>query len=66
MDAAIEHYRAAIAAGYNFGLVEMRLGYALHVQGKYAEAMPYHLKAAASANKGIRVDGLYNAACAMR
>ncbi len=61
---AVERYREAIAKGYEYPFVQMRTGYALHVQGKYAEALPYHLKAANAQQKALRVDGLYNAACA--
>src|SRR5262245_49959486 len=49
--AAIEQYRAALAAGHDLGIVQMHLGYALHMQGKYEEAMPHHLKAGMALNK---------------
>jgi len=61
---AIENYRKAISGGNNSSLIHMRLGYALHVLGKYEEALPSHLRAAAATHPEIRIDGLYNAACA--
>ena len=62
--AAIENYRKAISTGNNNSLIHMRLGYALHVLGKYEEALPSHLRAAAATHPEVRIDGLYNAACA--
>jgi hypothetical protein len=61
---AIEHFRAAIENGYDIPLIHMRLGFALHMLGKFEQAMPHHLRAAAALHPEVRVDGLYNAACA--
>ena len=61
---AIEHFRAAINSGYDIPLIHMRLGFALHMLGKFEEAMPHHLRAATAILPEVRVDGLYNAACA--
>jgi hypothetical protein len=62
--ASVELYRAAIAAGFEHPLVHMRLGYALHVLGRLDEALPHHVRAASAIIPEIRIDGLYNAACA--
>lgn len=61
---AIEHFRKAIAQGHDNPHIHMRLGYAVHMLGKYEEAMPHHLRAASAMHPEIRIDGLYNAACA--
>lgn len=62
--AAVDGYRRAIAAGNASVLVQMRLGYALHVLGRLDEALPHHRRAAAATHREIRIDGLYNLACA--
>jgi len=61
---AVEAYRAALAAGFGHGLVHLRLGYSLHMLGRYEEALESHLRTAAAAHRELRIDGLYNSACA--
>ncbi len=62
--AAVASYRAALAAGMSHALLHFRLGYALHVTGKPGEALAHHLLAAQITNPALRIDALYNAACA--
>lgn len=40
-----------------------QLGYALHAQKKYAEALTAHLRAAAFENTAVRIPSTYNVAC---
>jgi len=62
--AAAKSYQSALAKGAVSRLVHFRLGYALHMQKQYAEALKHHLRAVPIANRNIRIDALYNAACA--
>lgn len=62
--AAVEAYRRAAAAGMDHGLLHFRFGYALHVTGNPAEALPHHQKAAQLPLPALRIDALYNCACA--
>lgn len=62
--AAVEVYTRAHAAGMDHGMLHFRLGYALHVTGKPAEALPHHLQGAHMTHRALRIDCLYNAACA--
>lgn len=62
--AAAEAYQRALEAGHYFPLVHFRLGFALHVTGRVKEALPHHLAGAQNTHPELRVDCLYNAACA--
>lgn len=55
-------YRAAVKADDNDGQAWYRLGYALHAQKKYAEAIPAHEKAATF--PAVALNSAYNAGCA--
>jgi|GEM_PF-5163587 len=61
---AIREYEAAIRAGADTSLVHFRYGYALHVTGRPKDALPHHLAATNIANPALKIDALYNAACA--
>jgi hypothetical protein len=61
---AVEAYRAALAVGFGHGTVHLRLGYSLHMLGRYEEALESHRRTAAVAHPELRIDGLYNSACA--
>jgi tetratricopeptide (TPR) repeat protein len=62
--AAVDAYQKARAAGNDSGMLHFRMGFALHMLGRYDEALPSHLRAAGVTHPEIRIDGLYNAACA--
>lgn len=62
--AAATAYQAALAKGSTARLVHFRLGYALHMLKRYEEALTHHLIATQIANRALRTDALYNAACA--
>lgn len=57
-------YKAFLAKGRNAPIAHFRLGYALHMQKKFDEALTHHLKAVPITNRAIRIDALYNCACA--
>ncbi len=61
---AATHYQSAFDAGAHHPFVHFRLGYALHVTGNPAKALPHHLKAVHITNRALRIDAIYNAACA--
>ncbi|HYF14815.1 MAG TPA: tetratricopeptide repeat protein [Phycisphaerales bacterium] len=61
---AIGAYERALAKGATMRLLHFRLGYALHVTGKHEEALKHHLLGAQIHHPAIRIDALYNAACA--
>lgn len=62
--AAVDSYKGAVAKGNGGGTLYLRLGYSLHMLKRYDEALECHIKTAHSQNKPLRIDGLYNAACA--
>jgi tetratricopeptide (TPR) repeat protein len=62
---AVTEYAAAVQAGANTPGVHFRYGYALHVTGHPAEALPHHVAAAGKIeNPALKIDAMYNAACA--
>lgn len=61
---AADEYAAALAAGADTPLIHFRYGYALHVTGRPREALPHHIKATNIEVPALRIDALYNAACA--
>lgn len=61
---AAELFRAAQAEGVNRAFLHFRLGYSLHVLGRIEEALPHHLRGSRISQPAIRIDCLYNAACA--
>jgi hypothetical protein len=61
---AAEQYGAALAKGFDLPMLHFRFGYALHVLGKTEEALGHHILGAKVTHPRIRVDCLYNAACA--
>jgi tetratricopeptide (TPR) repeat protein len=61
---AVEHYRTALKLGSASPVIHFRLGYALHMLKRYEEALKHHLIGARIANRPLRIDALYNAACA--
>lgn len=61
---AIENYRTALKLGAVSPVIHFRLGYALHMLKRYEEALTHHLIGARIANRPLRIDALYNAACA--
>lgn len=61
---AVAAYRRALAAGLNHSLLHFRLGYSLHVTGHHEEALTHHRAAAHITHPALRIDALYNAACA--
>lgn len=63
--AAVEHYQAAQREGMNHPVMHFRLGYALHMLKRYDEALPHHRRAVRVANPALRIDALYNTACAL-
>lgn len=63
-ETAATKLQAAIAKGVRSGRVSLYAGYSLHRLKRYEEALPLHLATAASQNVAIRIDALYNAACA--
>lgn len=63
-EAAATLYQQARQEGVDHALLHFRLGYALHVTGRVREALPHHLRGSAHSNRAIRIDCLYNAACA--
>ncbi len=62
--AAVEAYQRALASGMNHGLLHFRLGYALHVTGHPEEALEHHKQAVQLPLPALRIDALYNCACA--
>lgn len=62
--AAVESYRKAQAKGIDHGILHFRMGYALHLLGRHEEALASHIRAVSVPNPEIRIDALYNAACA--
>jgi tetratricopeptide (TPR) repeat protein len=64
-EAAAKEYAAAVKGGEDAPGVHFRYGYALHVTGHPSEALPHHIVAASRiTNPALRIDALYNAACA--
>lgn len=61
---AVDLYRAAQQDGVDHAMLHFRLGYALHVTGRTEEALHHHLRGASITLPAIRIDSLYNAACA--
>lgn len=61
---AVDLYRAAHEQGMDHPTLHFRLGFSLHVLGRIGEALPHHLRGAGSMNRPIRIDCIYNAACA--
>lgn len=61
---ATDHYLAAEAAGVNHAFLHFRLGFGLHMLKRYEEALPHHVRAAHIHNGPLRIDALYNCACA--
>lgn len=61
---AVDHYRSALKLGAGSPVVHFRLGYALHMLKRYEDALRHHLLGARIANRPLRIDALYNAACA--
>ncbi len=62
---AVQAYQAALAKGADHPLIHFRLGYALHVLKRYDEALTHHLRGVRINHPAIRIDCLYNAACAL-
>lgn len=62
--AAVSAYKAAQARGITSPLIDFRLGYSLHMLKRYDEALACHLRAAQINHPALRIDALYNAACA--
>ncbi len=62
--AAVAAYNAAKAKGITSPFVDFRLGYSLHMLKRYDEALACHVRAAHINNPALRIDALYNAACA--
>lgn len=62
---AVEHYQAAHRGGINHPLLHFRLGFALHMLKRYDEALPHHRRAVRITNPALRIDALYNTACAL-
>lgn len=63
-DRAIELYGQARDEGVDHAFLHFHLGYALHVEGRVEEALPHHLRGVGINNRAIRIDCIYNAACA--
>lgn len=61
---AVDLYQAARRDGVDHSMLHFRLGYSLHVLGRVEEAIPHHLRGSRISNNAIRIDCLYNAACA--
>lgn len=61
---AIAAYQAALAKGATQRLIHFRLGFALHVEKRYEEALKHHIIGAQIHSAPIRIDCLYNATCA--
>ncbi|HYE61697.1 MAG TPA: hypothetical protein VD997_06850 [Phycisphaerales bacterium] len=61
---AAAEYGAAIDAGYDALIVHFRYGYSMHVTGHPAQALPHHIKAVEIPNPALKIDAMYNAACA--
>lgn len=61
---AADRYLAAEAAGVRHALLHFRLGFSLHMLRRYEEALPHHLRAAHIHSGPLRIDALYNSACA--
>lgn len=62
--AAVDAYNAAQAEGIDDASLHFRLGFALHSLGRIEEALPHHLRGSRINVAPIRIDCLYNAACA--
>ena len=62
--AAVTAYEAALAKGMTTRLINFRLGYALHMLKRYEEALKHHMAAVQLTNRNLRIDALYNCACA--
>lgn len=62
--AAAREYGQALAAGDDRPIVHFRYGYAVHVNGDPAGALPHHIAATKIDNPALRIDALYNCACA--
>jgi hypothetical protein len=58
-------YQAALAMGADHPFIHFRLGYALHALKRYDEALTHHLRGGRINHPNIRIDCLYNAACAL-
>lgn len=62
--AATDAYARAAETAAGTPLFHFRYGYSLHVTGHPAEALPHHLRAIEIDHPALRIDALYNAACA--
>jgi tetratricopeptide (TPR) repeat protein len=62
--AAVKSYQAAIEKGSKARIIHFRLGYSLHMLKRYDEALKHHLLAVQLTNRALRIDALYNCACA--
>jgi tetratricopeptide (TPR) repeat protein len=63
-EGAVKAYQAALAKGSGMRLIHFRLGYSLHMLKRYEEALKHHLLATQLTNRALRIDALYNVACA--
>jgi tetratricopeptide (TPR) repeat protein len=61
---AVDLYERAREEGVDHAFLHFHLGYALHVLGRVEEALPHHLRGVSINNREVRVDCIYNAACA--
>lgn len=62
--AAVKAYQAALAKGLKTRMIDFRLGYSLHMLKRYDEALKHHLLAIQLTSRPLRIDALYNSACA--
>jgi hypothetical protein len=62
-DRAVKYLRAAVKADADDPRATLMLGYVLHMQGDYQEALEWHRKATQFAE--VRPTALYNAACVL-
>lgn len=63
-DDAVRAYQAALKKGIDNPLLHFRLGFSLHMRGRHEEALPHHLLATRIDSRPLRIDALYNVACA--
>lgn len=62
--AAVREYEAILKDAPNHRLAHFRVGYALHMLKRLDDALPHHLEATQINNQALRIDALYNVACA--
>ncbi|MBL8879964.1 MAG: tetratricopeptide repeat protein [Phycisphaerales bacterium] len=61
---AVKEYEAILVAVPHNRFAHFRVGYALHMLKRLEEALPHHMEAAQINNRALRIDALYNIACA--